>query len=434
VKVNNEKTENSQVFLTIEMEQSEMEESLESSYKSLVKTAKIPGFRKGKAPRAVLERYVGKESLLENAVNNLVPEAYEKALKEQGIEAIAQPQLEITQTEPLIFKAVVPLKPVIKLGDYRKIRVTPETVEVTENQIDDIIEELRHQQATWEPVERPVDFGDLAVLNVESSVDQEPFINQQGAQYQLIRDQVAPVAGFAEQLTGMKKGEEKEFQLQLSEDYPKSELAGKEAGFKVQISEIKQEILPELNDQFAQMVSADFKTLNALREQASTDMKKRAEEREKADFEEKIVDAVVDLSQLEYPPVLVEAEINRMLNQRFQGGNQELEEYLSNIGKTEEELREELRPLADKRVSRSLALGKIVEEEKIEVSGDEIDTEIENMTQNATENKDELTRIFNMPQARESLEQTLLSRKTIQHLSEIAEGIEETKVQEEEEK
>jgi len=433
VQVTNEKIENSQAFLTIEMEPAEVEESLERSYHRLVKRARIPGFRKGKAPRAILERYLGKESLLEDAINDLLPQAYEKAIKEQEIEAIAQPQIEVTQTDPLIFKAVVPLKPKVKLGDYQQIKVTPKPVKVTKKDVNDVIEQLRHQHATWEPVERPVDFGDLIVLDIESNIEDSPLINQKGAQYQVLHDLSFPAPGFAEQLAGMKKDEEKEFKLQFPSDYPREELAGKEAWFKVKVGEIKQEILPELNDDFAKEINPDFETLDSLREKVSSDLKLRAGEKTRVDFEERVIDAVVDLSEVEFPPILVEAEINQILNQRFQRGNQELEEYLRNINKTEEELHEELHPLATKRVTRSLVLGKVAEEEKIEVSESEIDAEIENMTKNATENRDELERVLNTPQSRQSIEQILITRKTVQRLVEIARGSKEIKTTEKEE-
>jgi len=437
VKVTNEKTENSQVFLTIEMEPAEMEESLENSYRRLVKKVNVPGFRKGKAPRAILERHVGQESLLQDALDDLVPQAYQKALKEQEIEAVAQPQIEVSQTNPLVFKAVVPLKPVIKLGDYHSVRDKPEPVRVTRNDIKAVIEQLRHQHATWEPVERAVGFGDLVTLNVESNLEGEPFINQKGAQYQVIRDSSSPAPGFAEQLVGMNKDQEKEFKLQFPSDYPGSELADKEASFKAAVTEIKQENLPELTDELAQGVDPEFKTVATLRERISNDLKRAREERSQRDFEDRIIEAVVDLSELEFPPILVETEIHRLLDQQarslqVQGGN--LEQYLSSINKTEEQLHEELHPVATKRIAQSLVLGKIAEQEKIGVSVAEIDNEIEETTKKATQNKDELEKVLNTPQARESIEQTLLTRKTIQRLVEIARGSKKTKKIQKEEK
>ena len=425
MKVTKEKTENSQVFLTIEMEPAEVEESLDKSYHRLVKKESIPGFRKGKAPREILERYIGKGSLLGDALDNLLPEACEKAIKEQEIEAIARPHVEITQTDPVVFKVTVPIKPTIKLGDYHHIQVTPEPVDVTEDDVNAAIEQLRHQEATWEPVERQVEFGDLVVLDIESNIEDKPFINRKGIQYQVVHDLPFPAPGFAEQLPGMKKNEDKEFKLQFPSDFSNAELAGKESSFKVRITEIKQEILPELDDEFAGGINPDFKSLDSLREQVSADLKLRAEEKARMDFEERVIEAVVDIAELEFPPILVEMEIDRLLNQRLQRlqvGKEGLEEYLRGINKTEEELREGLRPLATKRVTRSLVLGRIADEGKIEVTDSEIEDEIENMTKSAAEKKDELQEFLNRLESRESIKQLLTARKTIRQLVEIAKG------------
>jgi len=425
VKVTTDKTENSQAFLTIEMEPAEVEESLEKSYYRLVKKANIPGFRKGKAPRSVLERHIGKEGLFEDTLNHLLPQAYEKAISEQKIQAIAHPHIEIVQTDPLVFKATVPLLPAIKLGDCHQIQLAPEPVELTEDDVNAAIEHLRHQRATWEPVERSVDFNDLVVLDVESNAEDKPFINQKGAQYQVLRDLSSPVPGFPEQLSGMKRGEEKEFKLQFPSDYPKGELAGKEVSFKVKVTEVKEEKLSELNDELAGEIDPKFKTLDSLREEVSAQLRLRAEERARVEFEERVIEAVVDLAEVEFPPILVETEVDRLINQqsrRWQMSGEGLEEYLKSVNKTEEELREELRPVATKMVIRSLVLGKVVEEEKIEVSNSEIEAEIENMTKSAGGTKSGLQKTLDTPQARESIKQLLVSRKAVQRLVEMAEG------------
>lgn len=424
MKVTKEKTESSQVFLSIEMEPAEVEDALGESYSHLVKKTNIPGFRKGKAPRAVLERYIGKESLLEEALNHLLPRAYERAIKEQKIDAFAQPHIEVTQTDPVVFKVAVPVRPTVKLGDYHHIQVTPELVAVTKDEVNAVMEKLRHQQAVWEPVERPVDFDDLVVLDIESNIEDKPFINEKGAQYQVRHDYSFPLPGFAEQLAGMKQGEDKEFKLQVPSDYPRSELAGKEPRFRVRVTEIKQERLPELNNELAKQISPDFKTLVSLRKQISNDLKLKAEESVRVNLEEKVIEAVVDLAQVEFPPILVEMGVDRLVNEqsrRLQMGGQGLEEYLRSANKTETELREELQPLATKRVTRSLVLGKIAEEEKIAVNDSEIDAGIRKMIEN-TENKDELQKALNTPQSKESVKQLLITRKTIQRLVEIASG------------
>jgi len=423
VKVTKEKIEDSQAFLTVEMEPAEVEESLEQAYHRLVKKTSVPGFRKGKAPREILERYIGRGSLLEDALKNLIPQAYEEAIKEQEIEAFAHPSIEIANTEPVVFKATVPLPPTVKLDDYHRIQVKPESVKVTDDDVNAVIEQLRHQHAVWDPVERPVAFNDLVVFDIESSVEDKPFINQKGAQYQVVPDLSFPVPGFAEQLSGMQRDEEKEFKLQFPEDYSRKEMAGKEGWFKVKVTEIKQERLPELNDEFAKEVEPGFDTLNALRERVTTNLKLRAEDKAKLDFEERVIEAVVKLAQVEFPPILVEVEVDHLLSQqlrRWQAEGKGLEEYLASVNKTEAEIREELHPLAKERVTRSLVLGKVAEEEKIEVSDSEIDAEIENMTRDNTEKKDELNKLLNTPESRDSIKRILLTRKTIERLSEIA--------------
>ena len=426
MKVTKDKVENRQVFLTVEMEPAEVEESLEEAYRRLVKKTTVPGFRKGKAPRVMLERYLGKESLFEDALDTLIPRAYEDALKEQQIEAFARPSIEITQTGPLVFKATVPLPPWVKLGDYRNIQVTPQPLELNEDDVSSVIEGMRHHQATWEPVERAVAFNDFVVFDIESSADGKPFINQRGAQYQVLENHPFPVPGFARQLLGMSRDEKKEFKLQIPPDYPKSELDGKEASFEVRVGEVKQERLPELNDEFAKEIDPKFETLDSLRKQVADNLRLRAEEKVRLDFEERVIEAVVDRTEVEFPPFLVETEIDRLLDQQlrhWQESGRGLEEYLASINKTEEELREELRSPATKRVIRSLVLGKISKEEKIEASGSEIDAAIEDMMKGAAgDKKDEFRRLLNAPQSQESIGALLVRRKTIQRLTEIAEG------------
>ena len=423
MKVTREKEENRQVWLNIEIEPAEMQTELDLAYHRLAQRADIPGFRKGKAPREVLERHIGKDRLLEDALSKLLPQAYEKALKEQELEPIANPDIEISQTDPVIFKAKVSLKPIIELGDYQTIRLKPKKADAIDDELNTTIEQLRRQHGSWEPVERAAAFDDLVTLDVDSQVEDKPFIKQEGVQYQLLKNQNAPAPGFAEQLVGMKVGEEKEFKLPLPADYAQKELAGKEASFKVKINEVKQLRLPDLDDEFAVAVNPEFKSFDGLKERVSENLKLMAEDRARREFEEKVVDAAVDLSQVDFPPVLVEMEIDRTLEQQaqqLQASNMGMEEYLSRIGKKEEELREELRPAATKRVIRSLVLGKINEAEKVEVSKSDIDAELDRMIQGAGEKKDEAKKQLDNPQVRGSLEQILATRKTVQRLVEIA--------------
>ncbi len=423
MKITRDKTENSQVFLTIEMEPHEVEESMAESYQRLARRTDVPGFRRGKAPRAILERYLGRDSVREDALNHLLPQAYEKAVKEQQIEAIAQPEIELVQSEPVIFKAKVPLAPVVQLGDYHSLTMKPDPVRVTEANVNEVMEQLRHQNATWEVVDRAINFGDLAVLNIESRVNGAPFINREGVQYLVMENSNSPVPGFARELVGMKKGEEKKFNIKLPEDHPRKEMAGKEARFTVKMLEVKQEILPELDDEFAAKLGPEIKNVLALKKEVSRNLKSRAEASARADFEEKVIDAAVAISHVEFPPVLVEAEVHRMMSERarqFEQQGVNLEEYLKSIDKTEAKLHEELHPVATRRITQSLVLGKVAETEKIAVNDKEIDDEIETTLKNATKNKEELQRALNAPPSRESIRQILLTRKTVERLVEIA--------------
>lgn len=423
MKVTREKTESSQAFLTVEMEPVEVEEALKKARGRLSRKASIPGFRKGKAPRDILEHYLGVEYILEDAINHLVPDAYEKAIKEQAIEAIARPQIEVTQTEPVIFKAVVPLPPAVELGDYKTIKIKPEKVKITAQNVVDVLENLRHQNATWESVDRAAAFKDLAVMDVESNLEGNPFLTRQGFQYRLDEDSAFPAPGFAAQLVGMKKDDEKEFALKLPDDYPRSEMAGKEPSFKAKLIEIKEEILPELNDDFARQVGSELANLEALRKEIETNLKLQAEKRVKVEFEEKALTAVVALSRVEFPPVLVEIEIDGMIEdqaRRFQMQGGDLVAYLKSIDKTAEQLHEEMHPAAEQKVTRSLVLGKLSESENIEVTDLDIDTEVETILKSAGDNMESMRKMLHTPQSRQSVRQYLLTRQTIDRLAEIA--------------
>ena len=424
MKVSTERIEGSRVVLNVEVDAEEVERSLDRAYRRLVQRTNIPGFRRGKAPRNMLERYIGKTALMEDALESLVPETYKQAIQEHQIDVIAQPDIEITQTEPVVFKATVAVRPTVELGDYRQIRLNREPVEITEEQVDAVLEQLRFQQGEWVPVERPVKLGDNVTIDVESSIDGEPFVNEEGLQYlDPSADSPIPVPGFAEQLEGMERGVAKEFQLSFPADYAIEEHAGKTYSFKVVVNEVKERVLPELDDEFAKGVGDGFESLDALRQRLSEDLKARVEEGVRRQFEDRVVEAVVGLAQVDIPDILVEREVDLLIDEetqqfRLRGGR--LEDYLRNIKKTEAELRDGLQPLARQRVLRSLVLGKVAEEEGIEVSSEEVEAEIGKMVEASGEEADTLRRIFDSPSARQSMERALFTRKTVQRLAEIA--------------
>jgi trigger factor len=423
MKVSTEPVESRQVALNIEMEPVEIDKYLDRAYTRLVKRVSVPGFRKGKAPRDILERHIGKDALFQEALEDLIPRAYKEALDEQNIDAIGQPQFELIKTEPLIFKAVVPLKPTVELGDYKQIKVESNPVKVTKKDVDATIEQLREQQAVLLPVDRPVQLGDVVTIDVEGEREGEQFPIRKDIVYEASKDSRLPLPGFAEKLEGISRGEEKSFVLSYPADYEMKELAGKEHAFKVTVKEIKEKKLPEVDDEFAKILGKD--DLASLRQQIQSNLKTRAEDRARAEFEQTAIDKLIELSQVEYPPFLVEREIDRLLDEEarhFAEGVTGLENYLKTLNKTMDGHKEELRPMASKRVVRSLVLGKLAESEKIEVQDSEIDAEVEKMAQDADKEADDVRKLFSLPQARESVKQFLTGRKALERLVEIAKG------------
>lgn len=425
MKVSTEKTENRQVVLEIGAEPEEVERSLDGAFKRLAQRAQVPGFRKGKAPRDMLERHIGRGALLEEALERLVPQLLNQAINEQGLEPIAQPEVEITQIEPLIFKATVPLSPTVELGDYKNISIDREPVSVTDEDIDRVIQQLRAQQGTWMPAERPVQFGDLVTINVIGNADGKEILNRNDLQYQVFQGVPIPVPGFSEQLEGMAKGQDKEFTIALPDEKAAGELAGKDCTFKVSVSEIKEQHLPELDDEFAKSLGQGFETADALREDVATHLQAMAEQSARRSYENKAIDALIEASAVEFPAVIAEREIDRLIGAQeseLQASKISLEDYLRSQNKSREELREQLRPIATKNIAGSLALGKLAEAEKIEVSAAEIDEEIEIMSTNAGEQGENMRQLFQSPGTRKSLENVIITRKTVQRLVQIASG------------
>ncbi len=255
MKVSSEKIEGSQVVLNVEVEEQEMEEAVEKAYHRLGAKAAVPGFRKGKAPRDMLERYYGTEAFVEDAAEHLLPEVYDRAIQENGVDVIGQPQIDVVQVNPLSFKATVPVRPTTELGDYHEISLEREEVTVEDEEVEATLERLHHMQTPWEPVERPAKSGDLLAVDVKGTVEERVVIDEKEAPYLLTADPENALPGFSEQLEGAEKGEERAFSLTLPEN--RGELSGKECTFTVVVSEIKAKNLAELDDEFVKSLGQD---------------------------------------------------------------------------------------------------------------------------------------------------------------------------------
>lgn len=438
MKVLNNFIENREALITVELEPAEVEKSLKKSYEKIVKRTEVPGFRKGKAPRPVLEKHIGEGKLMEDALNSLIPETYENAIKEQNITPIAEPSIILTKKEPVTFEAKIPLPPIVKIGDYRKIKIKPEKVKIKEEEVSKLIDELRHRSANYRPVERAARIKDLITIDIDGVVGEENIIEKKAISYHIVSGVTYPAPGFPEKLIKMKRDEEKEFRLKLSKNYHKKELAEKEALFKVKITEIKEEVLPEINDDFARSLGPDVKNLDGLKKEIKNNLKSSAEGKAMAAFEDKVIEALIEKSELEYPAVMVDREVNNMLSQYLQQlsmsvkNRDEYENMLKTMPK--DEMIDRYKPLAIKRIESSLVLEKVSEAEKIEVSDAEIDSEIEQMIQNTGDKKDEQKKYLNTPQNKDYIKRGINVRKTVQKLLDIARNTKKKTAKQEETK
>ncbi len=423
MKVSIERIPESQVVLEIEVEPERLERSLDRAYRRLAQKTAVPGFRKGKTPRHMLERYLGRDAVLQEALGMLIPEAYNQAVEEESVDAIDYPSVEVVQQEPLIFKATVPVRPSVDLGDYRELRVEREPVTVSEEQVNDKIEELRHRYAILEPVDRPLQMGDRVWADVRVSVDGRSVFSEDDAEVHLHQGVPVLVPGCVEELLANEKGVERQFSIHVPPDHPQRPLAGKTCLCTVLVKEIKEERLPELDDAFAAVVGEGFPSLEALRERLESDLRQSAEQEADARYREKVVDGVVAAASVEFPPVLTERETEQLLRERVSSsGAGDIERYLQHMRKSEEELRQELRLRAVERIQGSLVLGKVAAVEGISVSEEDIDGEIERLVASSGPQAEEVRKVFRSAGSRDALERSLLTRKTVERLVAIASG------------
>lgn len=382
-----EKNEGNKGVLTFEVSPEEFEKGLDQAFKKVVKTIEIPGFRKGKVPRKIFEQRFGVESLFQDAVDIVLPDAYMNSVTEAGIEPIDQPEIDIEQIErgkPLIFTANVEVKPEVTLGDYKGLEVEEQDVEVTDEDVDHELEHLREHQAELVIKEDgEVENGDTVVMDFEGFMDGEPFEGGKAENHSLEIGSGQFIPGFEEQLVGKKSGDDTEVVLTFPEDYHEESLAGKEATFKVKIHEIKQKELPELDDEFAKDVDDEIETLEELK----TKKKEELESQKKQDAENKkretLIEKASDNAQVDVPDAMVETELDQMVNefeQRLQMQGMTMEMYSQFSGQDKEALKEQMKEDASKRVKTNLVLEAISEKEELEPTEDDINEELEQMS------------------------------------------------------
>lgn len=380
MKLTQEAVVDRQTTLQIELEEEDLDAYLERGYQRVVQKTAIPGFRQGKAPRFIVERFVGRESLLQEALEFMLSDATSRAVSEKQLETTGLPKFELLGLEPVSFKATVALTPEVDLGAYRDIRVPVEAVEVTDGDVDKRIEDLRLAAAVWNPVDRPVEIGDMVTMQVIGTVEGTQVTKRQDQLYVLGAGDDRPLPGFSQNLVGMVDGERKEFTLRLPEDYSDLGLAGKEAEFVVTVSEIKARSLPELDDEFAKGVEDGHESMAALKEHVRSELVSAAERRQEESYQTAALDAFVAGANIEVPPLLIEHEIEHRQanrNEMMERLRMRRDDYLRFSGITEEQLAEETRDHAVASMRREFALSTLAKLEEVEVADEEVERRLQ---------------------------------------------------------
>lgn len=382
-----ERLENNMAKLTIEVSAEDFEKAMDKAFQKSKNKISIPGFRKGKVSRQIVEKMYGPAMFYEDAANILIPDAYAKALDECDLEIVSQPEIDVTQIEKgkaFIFTAEVAVKPEVTLGDYKGIEVAKATIRVTEAEIMAEIEKERDAQSRIVPVEdRAVADGDITTIDFEGFVDGEAFEGGKGTDYPLTIGSHSFIDTFEEQLIGANIGEEKEINVTFPEEYHAKELAGKPATFKVTVKEIKVKELPEVDDEFAQEVS-EFETLKDYKKDVKKQIKERKEKQALTEKEDAVIEKIIENAKMDIPQAMIDTQIRQMTDEfagRLQQQGLSMEQYMQFTSLTPDKLTEQMQPQALRRIQSRLVLEAIVDAEKIEVSDEKLDEEIAKMAE-----------------------------------------------------
>ncbi|MBE6956337.1 MAG: trigger factor [Ruminococcaceae bacterium] len=407
---NVEKKENSTVELTIQVGAEAFEAAVQKAYLKNRASISIPGFRKGKAPRAIVEKLYGASIFYEDAINELYPSAYAEAVAEQKLDEVGYPKMEIVTVgkEGFTFKAVVSVRPEVKLGTYKGLSAPKTVAKVTEKDINEELTPYVARATRLVAVKRKAKKGDTAVIDFEGFMDGKPFEGGKGENYSLELGSGSFIPGFEEQLIGAKAGEEKELNLTFPEEYV-ADLAGKDVVFKVKVNEVKEAVKPELDDEFAKDVS-EFDTLEAFKKDLADKLTAKRTEAAQRDYEQAIIDQLIEKMTVTVPETMVDVQVDRMMDDfanRIAAQGMDVNQYLQMMGMNADMMRMSARPNAEKQVKVELALDAVAAAEKLEVSDEEAEAELQRL---ADQYSMELDKVKSIVPA-EELKKDLLKKK-----------------------
>ncbi|MBG9783992.1 trigger factor [Shouchella lehensis] len=415
-----EKTEQNTGVLTFEVEADKVNDALDKAFKKVVQKVNVPGFRKGKMPRGLFEKQFGVESLYQDAIDLMLPEAYSNAVEETGIFPVDRPEVDVEsigKNEKAVFKATVTVKPEVKLGDYKGLEVKVPSAEVTDEDVQEEVTKLQERHAELVVVEDgEIQNGDTAVIDFAGYADGEAFEGGTSENYSLEIGSNSFIPGFEEQLVGLKTGDEKEVEVTFPEEYHAENLAGKPATFKVKIHDVKRKELPELDDEFAKDANENVESLDELK----AELRKTLEEQRKTESENAVRDALLekaaDQADITVPDAMVNTEVDRMLQefgQRLQAQGMNLDMYFQFSGQTEEDMRNQFKEDAEKRVRVNLTLEAISEVEDVQVSDEEVEEEISKMAEMYQRSADEIKALLSAQGGLDTVKGDLKMRKAI---------------------
>ena len=390
-----EKLDHNMAKITVEVAAEDFEKAIQQAYLRQRSRITIPGFRKGKAPRKLIEKMYGAGVFYEDAANTVIPSAYSDGVKETGENVVSSPKIEVTQIEagkPFIFTAEVALKPAVKLGQYKGIEVEKENTEVTDEEVEKKVDEERNKNArTVDVTDRPVQNGDIIKLDFDGSVDGVPFEGGKADNYTLTIGSGSFIPGFEEQLIGMNIGEEKDVNVKFPEDYHAEDLKGKDAVFKCKVNAIQVKEVDDADDEFAQ--DKGFDNMDAYREDIRKNLKQQKEDAAKRTMENKVVEQIVKNAQMDIPDAMVMDQVKKMqddFSRRVSSQGISMEQYLQFTGMTLAQLSEQMKPEALKRIQNSLVLEAVRDAENIEITDEKVDGEIARIAEQYKMDKDKL--------------------------------------------
>lgn len=418
MKVTKEQQEKNSVKLTITVDAETFEKGVQKAYLKNVKKIALPGFRKGKAPRKIIEQYYGAGVFFEDAINFVCPEAYEEALKETGVEAVSRPEIDVVEIESgkdFVFTATVTTKPEVELGDYNAISVKKVTYRTTQKEIEAEIKKVQEQNARIIPVEdRAVKEGDLTVIDFEGFTDGVAFDGGKGTDYSLEIGSGAFIPGFEDQLVGAEIGKEVEVNVTFPKDYHSEDLKGKKAMFKVTVKEIKEKQLPEINDDFVKDVS-EFDTLDDYKKDIKEKIAKSNEQRGRQETENNVIDEVLKIATVEIPDCMIDTQLEniaRDFDYRLSMQGLNLAKYLEMTGSNIDAFKEQFKEQAEKQVKTSLVLEAVAKAENVKATEKDIEAEMKKVAESYKMELDKVKDLFK-DEERKSLENEIITQKTV---------------------